>query len=142
VAASRAVVDLLINRARSLIYATALPPSVIAASIAGLDVIASDKDLCAKPLAHARAFAAAVGLDEPQSPIVPVILGSSAVALEASRLLEARGFLVTAIRPPTVPEGTARLRITFAADHTRDDVLRLAAAVRGSVLPLADATQR
>ncbi len=141
VAASKAVVELLINRARSLIYATALPPAVVGASIAGIDVIAQDKELCAKPLAHARAFAAAVGLGAPQSPIVPVILGSSEAALDASRLLLDRGFLVTAIRPPTVPDGTARLRITFAADHAREDVLRLADAVREFVLPL-DGAQR
>lgn len=138
VAASRAVVDLLINRARSLIYATALPPAVVGASIAGVDIIAQDAALCARPLAHARAFAATVGLGEPQSPIVPVILGSSGAALEASKLLQERGFLVTAIRPPTVPEGSARLRVTFSADHAREDVLRFADAVRERVLPLVD----
>ncbi len=137
VAASRAVVDLLINRARSLIYATALPPAVIGAAIAGVDIIAEDKALCAKPLAHARVFAAAVGLRAPASSIVPVILGSSRVALGSSGLLETLGFLVTAIRPPTVPDGTARLRITFAANHLHDDVMRLANVVRTEILPLA-----
>jgi 8-amino-7-oxononanoate synthase len=136
VAASRAVIDLLVNRARSLIYATALPPAVVGAAIAGLDVIAADRDLCAKPIAHARAFAATLDLPAPQSAIVPVVLGSSEAALEASRRLEALGFLVTAIRPPTVPEGTARLRVTFAADHAREDVLKLADAVREVVLPM------
>jgi 8-amino-7-oxononanoate synthase len=136
IAASRAVVEFLINRARSLIYATGLPPSVVGAAIAGIDIIAEDKTLCAKPLAHARAFAAAVGLGAPASPIVPVILGSAHAALKASLILERLGFLVTAIRPPTVPEGTARLRITFTADHSREQVLRLADAVRSEVLPL------
>jgi len=139
VAASCAVVDLLINRARTSVYATGLPPAVVGASIAGIDIIAADLPLCATPLAHARLFADAVGLAAPESAIVPVILGSAARALEASQLLEREGFLVTAIRPPTVPDGTARLRITFAADHTRDDILRLADAVRVHVLPLAGA---
>lgn len=134
VAASRAVVDLLINRARSLIYATGLPPTVIAASIAGVDIIAGDAALCAVPLARAQLFAAELGLPAPSSPIVPLILGSSEAALVASQALEARGFLVTAIRPPTVPEGSARLRVTFTAAHREQDVVRLANAVR-AVLP-------
>jgi 8-amino-7-oxononanoate synthase len=130
VCASRAVVDLLVTRARSLIYATALPPSVIAAAIAGVDIIASDAALVAKPLAHARAFARVLDLPAPQSSIVPIVIGAPVDALAASALLEAEGFLVTAIRPPTVPDGTARLRFTFAADHTAEDVLRLAEVVR------------
>lgn len=134
VAASRAVADLLVNRARSLIYATGLPPTVVAASIAGLDIIASDAALCAAPLRHARVFAAALDLPVPQSPIVPLIVGASGVALEASAALEAHGFLVTAIRPPTVPDGTARLRVTFTAAHREEDVRRLAEAV-SAVLP-------
>ena len=136
VAASRAVVDLLVNRARSLIYATGLPPTVIAASIAGIDIIAGDAALCALPLARARLFATELGLPEPSSPIVPLILGSSEAALAASQALEARGFLVTAIRPPTVPDGSARLRVTFTAAHREADVVRLAVAMRG-LLPEA-----
>lgn len=133
VAASRPVVDLLINRARSLIYATGLPPPVVAASIAGLDIIANDPALCAVPLQRARLFAAQLNLAPPQSPIVPLIVGASDAALAASQALEQSGFLVTAIRPPTVPHGTARLRVTFTAAHSEDDVLRLAEAVRAAV---------
>lgn len=133
VAVSRAVADLLVNRARSLIYATGLPPTVIAASIAGIHIIAEDEALCALPLTWARLFAAELGLTAPQSPIVPLIVGASARALEASQALEARGFLVTAIRPPTVPDGTARLRVTFTAAHRKADVLRLVEAVRETV---------
>lgn len=133
VAASRAVVELLVNRARSLIYATALPPAVVGAAIAGVDIIANDRALCARPLDHARAFAAEAGLPAPHSAIVPVVLGEARAALDASRLLVGHGFLVTAIRPPTVPEGTARLRITFQATHERDDVLRLARIVRDEI---------
>ncbi|MDZ4867610.1 MAG: 8-amino-7-oxononanoate synthase [Alphaproteobacteria bacterium] len=135
VAASQPVVDLLINRARSFVYATGLPPTVVAASIAGIDIIAGDPALCAVPLARARLFAAQLNLAVPQSPIVPLIVGASDAALAASRALEESGFLVTAIRPPTVPDGTARLRVTFTAAHSEDDVLRLVVAVR-SVVPL------
>ena len=130
VAASRPVIEFLINRARSLIYATALPPPVVAASIAGIAIIAEDKLLCARPLALARSFCDQAGLPPPQSPIVPIVLGSAQAALEASQTLERQGFLVTAIRPPTVPDGTARLRVTFAATHSDSDVTALAEAVR------------
>jgi 8-amino-7-oxononanoate synthase len=130
VAASRPVIDLLINRARSLVYATGLPPAVVAASIAGLDIIASDPELCARPLTLARMFTARTNLPTAQSAIVPVVLGDPTAALEASTSLERLGFLVTAIRPPTVPTGTARLRITFTAAHQEADVARLADAVR------------
>lgn len=130
VAASAAVVELLINRARSLIYATALPPPVVAAAIAGVDIIAREPALCARPLAKARAFAAALDLPPAQSAIVPLVMGSAARALAASAALEEAGFLVTAIRPPTVPDGTARLRVTFSAAHDDRDVAALAQAVR------------
>jgi 8-amino-7-oxononanoate synthase len=130
VAASAAVVELLINRARSLIYATALPPPVVAAAIAGVEIIAREPALCAMPLAKARAFAAALDLPPAQSAIVPLMLGSASRALAASAALEAAGFLVAAIRPPTVPEGTARLRVTFSAAHDDRDVAALADAAR------------
>jgi len=135
VCVSRAVADLLVTRARSLIYATALPPAVVAAAIAGVDIIARDPALCAKPLAHAHAFAQAVGLPVPNSSIVPLVLGTPDAALAASGLLEAEGFLVVAIRPPTVPPGTARLRFSFAADHALDDILCMAEVVRTRVMP-------
>jgi 8-amino-7-oxononanoate synthase len=135
VATSQAVVDLLINRARSLVYATGLPPTVVAASITGLDVIAGDPALCAVPLAYARLFASQLDLPVPKSPIVPLIIGGSDEALTVSHALEDAGFLVTAIRPPTVPDGTARLRVTFTAAHREEDVLGLATAVR-SLVPL------
>lgn len=132
--ASGPVLDLIRNRARSFVYSTGLPPASVAASIAALDIIARDPDLCAQPVRKARAFAARLGLPEPHSPILPVVLGSPDRALAASRLLENEGFLVTAIRPPTVPEGTARLRVTFSAAHRDEDVMRLADLVADRIL--------
>lgn len=128
--ASAPVVDLLRSRARSFVYSTGLPPGTVAAAIAALEVIETEPELVARPVILARRFATAVGLPTPVSPIVPVILGSADTALAAAAELERAGFLVVAIRPPTVPHGTARLRITFAATHTEDDVDRLADAVR------------
>ena len=130
VAASRAAVDYLINRARSLIFTTGLPPGVLAAAEKAVQLIEEDTALTALPLARARAFTAALGLDEAESAVVPLVLGDEARALDASARLAERGFLVTAIRPPTVPAGTSRLRFTFSAAHSDDDVAQLAAAVR------------
>ena len=124
ICASTAVVDLIRNRARTVIYSTGLPPAIVAAL----------------PLAKAKAFARGAGLPEPVSPIVPVLLGEAEAALKASRLLEDHGFLVVAIRPPTVPEGTARLRLTFTAQHPDDEVERLAEVVRTRILAHAPAS--
>ena len=82
----------------------------------------------------ARAFTRATNLPEAQSAIVPIVVGEAQAALDASRLLEEAGFLVVAIRPPTVPEGTARLRLTFSALHANNDVMRLPEIVRTRVL--------
>jgi 8-amino-7-oxononanoate synthase len=131
--ASRAVVDLMKTRARTLIYSTALPPAMAAAAIAALTIIESEPGLTAKPLAKARAFASRLGLPEAQSPIVPLIIGEPEAALNASNKLADEGFLVTPIRPPTVPVGTARLRFAFTAMHPSEEIARLADAVRAFV---------
>ena len=140
ICASAAVVDLIRNRARTVIYSTGLPPAIVAAAIAALDVIEREPAYAALPLAKAKAFARGAGLPEPVSPIVPVLLGEAEAALKASRLLEDHGFLVVAIRPPTVPAGTARLRLTFTAQHPDHEVERLADVVRTRVLAHAPAS--
>ena len=134
ICASAPVVDLLRNRARTLIYSTGLPPAMVAAANAALEVIERQPDYAALPLAKAKAFARGAWLPEPASPIVPVVLGKAETALAASRLLEDNGFLVTAIRPPTVPPGTARLRLTFTAQHPDGEIERLAEIVRTRIL--------
>lgn len=132
--ASEPVIELMRNRARTLIYSTGLPPSIVAAAIAALDLIEGEPDYAARPVEKAKRFTRMLGLPEAQSPIVPVIIGEEARALEASRLLEAEGFLAVAIRPPTVPAGTARLRLTFTAQHPDDAIERLAGIVRERIL--------
>jgi 8-amino-7-oxononanoate synthase len=131
---SASVIELIHNRARSFIYSTGLPPAVVAAAIAALDLIAAEPAYAGLPLAKARAFTRSLGLPEAESPIVPLIVGDAAAALQASRLLEDEGFLVIAIRPPTVPAGTARLRFAFTAQHPDDEIERLADVVRSRVL--------
>lgn len=128
--ASEPVTGLMINRARSLIYETGLPPALIAASVAALELIETDASLVGLPLKRARRFTSSLGLADAESAIVPLVVGAPDAAMTASRALADRGFLVTAIRPPTVPEGTSRLRFTFSASHKDDDVERLIAAVR------------
>ncbi|VTZ23410.1 8-amino-7-oxononanoate synthase (fragment) [Methylocella tundrae] len=131
--ASKQVIDLIKTRARTLVYSTGLPPASVAAAIAALDIIENDPLLVEKPLAKARAFTKALNLPEAQSPIVPVIIGAPEAALAASRQLAEAGFLVTAIRPPTVPAGTARLRFAFSAAHSDEDIARLAQTVRSII---------
>jgi 8-amino-7-oxononanoate synthase len=138
--ASTAVIDLMRNRARSLIYTTGLPPPMLAAAITALDLIERDPAYAARPVEKAKAFARDVGLPEPASPIVPIVLGEAEAALAAARLLEEHGFLVIAIRPPTVPRGTARLRLTFTAQHPDAEIARLAELVRAHVLTQSPAS--
>jgi 8-amino-7-oxononanoate synthase len=132
--ASEPVIELIKNRARSFVYSTGLPPASAAAAIAALDVIEADPAYAALPVAKARRFTSRAGLPAAASPIVPVVIGDAAAALEAARLLENEGFLAVAIRPPTVPEGSARLRIAFTAAHPDGEIDRLADTVRSRIL--------
>jgi 8-amino-7-oxononanoate synthase len=102
----------------------------VGAAIAALDLIETEPAYAARPLAKARDFTACLGLPPAQSAIVPLVVGEAEAALAASRRLEQEGFLVIAIRPPTVPAGTARLRFTFTAQHPDADIARLADLVR------------
>jgi 8-amino-7-oxononanoate synthase len=138
VAASRDVVDLLINRARSYIFSTALPPADTAAALVAIRIVRS-----AEGAALVERLEALVQMmtetgfapSAHPSPIIPVILGSEQSAIEASTTLLARGLWVPAIRPPTVPPGTSRLRVTLSAAHSDADVSRLIDALRALRLP-------
>lgn len=132
--ASAAVIDLIRNRARTFVYSTGLPPATVAAALAALDLIERNPTYAALPLAKARTFTSLLNLPEATSPIVPLVVGEAEAALKASKLLEAEGFLVIAIRPPTVPAGTARLRFTFSAAHPDAEIARLAAVVRRRIV--------
>ena len=129
VCASRPAVDLIKTRARTLVYSTGLPPANAAAALAALEVIAAEPERVAAPLAHARRLTRALNLPMAESAIVPIVLGEADRALAAAADLEAQGLLAVAIRPPTVPAGTARLRLAFSAAHSEADVDRLAAAL-------------
>jgi 8-amino-7-oxononanoate synthase len=132
--ASAPVIELMRNRARTLIYSTGLPPACVGAAIAALDLIEREPSYAAEPVRKAKAFTQRAGLPNAQSPIVPIVIGDEEIALGKSRLLEDEGFLAVAIRPPTVKPGTARLRLTFTAQHPDDQVERLADFVREKIL--------
>jgi 8-amino-7-oxononanoate synthase len=132
--ASQPVIDLIRNRARTLIYSTGLPPATIAAAIAAVDLIEREPQRLALPIAKAQAFTRAAGLPQAQSAIVPVVIGEAEAALAASQLLVAEGYLAVAIRPPTVPDGTARLRLSFSAAHPDAEIARLADIIRTRIL--------
>jgi 8-amino-7-oxononanoate synthase len=130
--------EYLVNRCGGVIYATALPPAVLGAMEAALDMIpelGAARERVAGHAARFRAALAAAGLDTGASTtqIVPLILGAEERALGMARALEAEGFLAVAIRPPTVPVGTSRIRFTFSAAHTEEQV----AALTGAVVRLA-----
>lgn len=133
VCASGPVIDLIKTRARTFVYTTGLPPANAAAALAALDVIAADPDLVARPLANARRFTRALNLPDATSAVVPIMIGEADRALAAAQALESAGFLAVAIRPPTVPAGTARLRLAFTAGHTARDLDGLMSAIVGLV---------
>jgi len=127
---SKILIDYLKTASRSLIYSTGLPPATVAASLAAFKVMAREPGLTEKPLKNARLFTSLLGLEPAESAIVPLILKDNDKALTASQLLEEKGFLVAAIRPPTVPENTARLRFAFSALHTKADIEAVAAIIK------------
>ncbi len=130
VCGSKTLIDYLKNTARSLIFSTALPPSVLAAASAAIDVIMANPDLIRQPTEKAQLFCSELGLPKPASPIVPILCGSEEDALQASNWLQTKGFLVVAIRPPTVPKNTSRLRLSFSAMHLDEDITTLANLIK------------
>jgi len=130
IAGSQELIELVAQSARSLMFSTGLPPASVAAAMASLEVMEKDSAITKKPLKLAQLFTSLLALPEAQSGIVPVIIGDAKEAMVASQRLEELGFIVRAIRPPTVPPGTARLRFTFSAAHQEGDVRKLAEAVK------------
>lgn len=134
VAGSEALIETLIQYSRSYIYTTALPPAIAAATIASLKIVREEtwrRDKLAHLIAHFRRGAVQIGLQlaESNTPIQPVLINDDEKVMQVGQKLRAAGFLVGAIRPPTVPVGTGRLRITFSADHSEEQVDKLVAAL-------------
>ena len=137
VAGSEPLIETLVQRGRTYVYTTALPPAVAAAGHAALRVLEEEPWRRARVLALAERFrsgAGALGLRllPSATPIQPVLIGSEADAIAASEALLGAGLWVPAIRPPTVPAGQSRLRVTLSAAHHESDVDRLLEALATS----------
>ncbi|MEO7082927.1 MAG: 8-amino-7-oxononanoate synthase [Gemmatimonadaceae bacterium] len=124
------LIQYLLNRARSFIFSTAMLPAQAAAGRAALGVVSAEPLLREKVAANARLMRRRLcsecvnALGDETSPIVPVLIGETSRTMQIGADLAARGFLVGAVRPPTVPDGTSRLRITISAAHTDDQIAR------------------
>ena len=145
VVGSDPLIDAVLQKARPYLFTTALPPGVAAAARAALRIARKESWRRFKLTALTARFrrgAQQLGLPlmDSNTPIQPLLIGANAAALAASRALEERGFLVAAIRPPTVPEGRARLRVTLCAEHSEAQVDALLEAL--AVACRAPATQR
>lgn len=130
VAGSESLIEFLIQRARSWVFSTAPPPAIAAAARAALGIVRREPDLRVRLQDNIRCFRdgaaqRAIPLSDSQTAIQPLIVGDEGRALALSRCLHARGLWVAAIRPPTVPKGTARLRITLSAAHAPAQIERL-----------------
>ncbi len=134
VAGNREIIEYLINRARSFIFSTALPPAVAAASLAAVQLIRQEPALRQdlhekityfKGLLHTGGYGADLG----PSQIIPIQVGESSAALNKADLLREQGIFATAVRPPTVPQGTARLRFSITRHHSTADLTKAAKAL-------------
>ena len=144
VAGSRPLCDWLVNRASGFIHTTALPPAVLGAMDAALELVPDmdcERTRLAGHAARVRAALSALGIDHGESTtqIVPVIAGPEALAVAVSEWLRSAGVLAVAIRPPTVPPGTSRLRLALSSAHTHADIGHLIQAFAESWPALARA---
>lgn len=138
VACSEKLRQLLVHSARAFIYTTAPPPAVIGAALGALDVFEASPRLGYILQANADYFRSLLheaGLDtlQSQSQIIPIVIGNNEKAVAISQLLRSEGIIAAAIRPPTVPAGSARLRISITLAHLVDDLERAAKAIINAV---------
>ena len=134
VAAAPAVIEWLVQRARSYIYTTATPPLLAHALSKSLEIIAAANDLRARLAVSIASFRQGCDglpwrLMPSDTAIQPLVIGGSEAAVQVAEALAARGFLVPAIRPPTVPDGTARLRVSLSAEHQPEQIDQLLRAL-------------
>ncbi|MDI3534462.1 MAG: 8-amino-7-oxononanoate synthase [Thermosediminibacterales bacterium] len=127
VAGKKYLIDYLRHRARSFIYSTALAPATVAVSLASLDIVRKEPELRKRLLENARWFqkqliSLGFKVMESKTAIIPIIIGDADKAVQFSKRLFEAGIYIPAIRPPTVPRGTSRLRVTLMATHTKDDL--------------------
>lgn len=132
---SKTLIEHLIQSCRTFIYDTALPPAIASAALAAVELLASDTKLISTlntNIAHFRKLCLeqAIPISKSTTPIQPIILGEEARALTAAKILRDNGIYVRAVRPPTVPVGTSRLRVCLSASHTFSDIEKLVDLLR------------
>lgn len=134
VAGSQELIHYLVNKARSFIFSTALAPATVASAYAALQELQATPSLVDQLLANAQymrtaLLEAGLAVGGTVTPILPIMVGEAALAVEMAQQLKAHGLIVSAIRPPTVPPGASRLRLTLSAAHDRPDLERAAAII-------------
>jgi len=127
IAGSRGLIALLVNRSRSYVYSTSLPPAVCAASLAAIGIVEREPQRRADLWKNRERFLSGlrslgIGTGASETPIVPLMVGNSEKAMQAGTELFHADVYALAIRPPTVPEGTARIRMTLMSDHSDRDI--------------------
>jgi len=130
VAADSLIVELLLQTAKTYIYTTAMPPALAQALLQSLKLIEDGENLRHRLIGHKKHLAALLGLAETPSAIVPLLIGDADAAVKLSEALWAERIFVPAIRPPTVPQGASRLRISLSAAHSDEDIDCLGATLR------------
>lgn len=146
VSGDKNLIDYLRNKARTFMYTTALPPAVCAASIAGIRLIQKDHSLREslwRNVHYVKEGLKLLSLNviSSESPIIPVMIGDAKKAVDVSRFLFERGVLIPAIRPPTVPDKSSRLRITVMATHTRADLDKLLDVLKSGQICIEESWQ-
>ncbi|KAF0132604.1 MAG: 8-amino-7-oxononanoate synthase [Candidatus Saganbacteria bacterium] len=131
IAGSKLLIDYLRNKARSFIYTTALAPASCAAALAAIEIIEQNPNLIEKLRKNIQQFTHLPHA----SPIIPILIGDAKQTMEISNKLFDRGFFVSAIRPPTVPKGQSRLRITISAAHSEEEISKLLSVLRKIMPP-------
>jgi len=135
VAGSTKLIDYLKNKARSFIYTTALPPSACASAIAALEIIEAQPELVEKLRINSRLLKGKLSISSSDdTPILPIIIGDPKKTMEISNLLFEKGFFISGIRPPTVPENESRLRITVSTIHSKEEIACLASSLQELIL--------
>lgn len=125
IAGNKILIDYLRNFSKSLIYSTALPPVILASIYQAIEIMKND-DLANIVIANAEYFCNLVNLAKPESAIIPIIIGDEQKTIDIAKKVEENGYLISAIRPPTVEKGKSRLRITFNSEHQKKDIEELA----------------
>jgi glycine C-acetyltransferase/8-amino-7-oxononanoate synthase len=147
VCADRETTDYLLNTARSFVFSTALPPPVAAAGLAALELLESQPERVTQLAANADALRKALngeglGVGDSETQIVPVAVGEAAATMALSELLLERGVFAQGIRPPTVPEGSSRLRFTVMSTHRREELEHAARVIAAAARELGLAADR